>query len=94
MNYFFHLHTGGFKSTLTIPKFRNSGFKDLENCLYTARIVNDAWKVSICDSTETTYFWSIRGNEENQDDIYFIAREHEAQLIEKCNPHTEISISK
>ncbi len=85
MNFFFHTYTKNYSSRLAIPKFRNDGRQAILMTLFSARIVNERWvvKEEVCEDNDN--WWIVDANENNKDNIYFIATLDQAQLITEGN---------
>ena len=85
MNFFFHTNSDKYKSTITIPKFQNCGMVCKKNVsLFSANIIKNEWIVSKVECTEESHFWTVICRN-NENEIYFIASEQEASLIQKKN---------
>lgn len=85
MNFFFHTYTKNYSSRLAIPKFRNDSRKATSMTLFSARIVKERWAVEeeVCEGNDN--WWIVDANENNKDDIYFIATLAQARLIKEKN---------
>ena len=58
MNYFFGCKNESYSSSITIPRFNNLGFKDLNYILFSAKIRNEKWSIEEvnCKMNEDFYF--------------------------------------
>ena len=90
MNFFFHTNSDKFKSTITIPKFQNFGMVNKKRSLFSANIINNEWIVSKVECTETSHFWTVICRN-NENEIYFIASELEASLIQRENKLIDVN---
>ncbi len=84
MNFFFHTNSDKYKSKITIPKFQNCGAVDKNLDLFSANIINNEWIVNKIECNETSHFWTVTC-QNNDNEIYFIASELEASLIQQEN---------
>ena len=73
MNYFFFLSDNSFKCYLQIPKFKNNGFQNLDIRLYKATINAGYWLIDDVNCDEDSDFYYVSSEEENHDDIFFLA---------------------
>ena len=83
MNFFFSTCTKDISSTLTIPKFQNSGNKNDGLELYKAEIVGNCWKVySAKGCIETDYFYYVE-NLDNHSIFFYGNDEGVKEITEK-----------
>jgi len=85
MNFFFHTPNDFVTSTLTIPKFQNSGKTAGGLNLYQAGINNGEWEIKPAECHEDDYFWSTSSNASNENSIYFLATSRESEVIATKN---------
>jgi hypothetical protein len=58
--------------------------------LFSANIIKNKWIVSKVECTETSHFWTVI-SKNNENEIYFIASEQEALLIQKENKLLDVN---
>lgn len=77
MNFFFGISHKFFKSTLTIPKFQNNGFKSKNYYPCEAFIKNQNWCYKKSIFTENDDFFFIKKDQINNEKIFFLSNNSE-----------------
>jgi len=85
MNFYFLASNSFLKSTLTIPKFQNSGKTQNDLNLFKADIYKNHWKVEYAECNEDDFFWTISSNKKNKNSVYFLATNEESKNIVFAN---------
>ena len=85
MNFFFGISNNYLKSKLTIPRFQNRGRNKKDYIIFQAEIINNKWVINKIDCNKNESFFFVDSNFINNSKIFFLAKEHEVNKIEKSN---------
>lgn len=83
MNFFFGLKDNLLTSNLSIPVFNNNGEVDNNLSIFSAKPLNNEWKISKLDLKIKDYFYFLNNEIIDNNEIYFLARENEFDSYKK-----------
>ena len=83
MNFFFGLKDNLLTSNLSIPVFNNNGEIDNNLSIFSAKPLNNEWKISKLDLQIEDYFYFLNNEIIDNNEIYFLARENEFDSYKK-----------
>jgi hypothetical protein len=86
MNFFFGIKSSLLNSTLTIPRFQNSGLTESKYMVYQLGIINGKWDIiNLINTEHTKDFYRIDSSEIDNESIYCVATDDEILELDKNN---------
>ena len=85
MNFFYGINNSDLSTSLTVPRFQNSGKTHSEYKVYKAEIKNYKWDIQHVNCKYNHNFYFIDSSLADNDNIFFLAKEREVKQFEKDN---------
>ena len=79
MNYFFGFKNDVFFSKLTIPRFQNSGLKNLDYEVFEAEPVLNKWSIKKATYIKTDEFFYIENSNLDNNKLFFLSSKNEVE---------------